>query len=184
MAENSDTSPRNVRLLTALLLVGTFAAGAVTGAGILRFMGPPGPPPPGLGGPPPMFGPLPLEQLGLSQDQQNEVHEILERHRPELETILRESFPKVRAVNDQVEREVRAVLTAEQRARLDELKRRGPPPPPPGAPPPPPGFPGGPPPPGAPGFGPGGPPPPGFGPGGPPPPGAPPPPPPSAPPFG
>ncbi|MCA9596003.1 MAG: periplasmic heavy metal sensor [Myxococcales bacterium] len=141
------SEPRNIRLMSALLLVGTFAAGTVTGAGIQRYFGRPPPPPHHPRGGPPMFGPLPLEQLDLSSEQQTKIRAIVEKHRPELEKILKESFPKVRAVNDEVEKELRTVLTAEQQKKLDELKRHRPPPPPGG--PPPGGFgpPGGPPPP-------------------------------------
>jgi Spy/CpxP family protein refolding chaperone len=140
--EPSDASPRTVRLLTAILLVATFAAGTVTGVGVCKWIAPPHAPPP----PPPMAGgPLPFEQLDLSPEQQEKVHAILERHRPELEAVLRESFPRVRAINEKIEREVREVLTAEQQKRLEEIKARRPPPPP-GAPPGPPG-PWGPPPP-------------------------------------
>lgn len=154
----TESNPRKIRLLSALLLVATFAAGAVTGAGILRFLGPPPGPPHHGPGAPPMFAPLPLEELELSADQKTKIRAILERHRPELEAILQESFPKVRAVNDKVEKEVRDVLSEEQQKELDELKRRRPPPPRPGGPPPPPGGP--PPPPGPEGFGPPGAPPP------------------------
>lgn len=74
------------------------------------------------------------------------VHRILERHRPDLEAILRETFPRVRAISELTEREVRAILTPEQQRQLDQLKARRRPPPP--GPPPsgvelpgPPGFP-------------------------------------------
>jgi len=151
------TPPRHVRLFTALLLVATFALGSLTGAALtlwarsdLRHGPPPGPPP---------FGHLPLHELGLSAEQRARVDAVFERHRAELDAILQEGFPKVRRVNDQIEAEVRELLSPEQRTRLDELKARRPPPPPrhggppgfapgpPGVPPgPPPGFPPGPPP--------------------------------------
>ena len=38
----------------------------------------------------------------------------------------RESFPRVRAINAQVQKEVRDLLTPEQQKNFDELKRRGP----------------------------------------------------------
>ena len=130
---SAESSPRTVRLLTAILLVATFAAGSVAGAGLCRWVSPKPPPPP-------MFPPIPLEELGLSAEQQRNAHDIVERHRPELEAILRETYPKVRAVNQQTQRELREVLTSEQRARLDEFEARRPPPRPgpPGQPPPPP----------------------------------------------
>jgi Spy/CpxP family protein refolding chaperone len=122
-------------LLTAIVLIGTFTLGAASGAGVMRWMladrlaacaeGPP-------------FGPWPLQQLDLSKDQRAKVHEIFERHRPDLDAILRESFPQVRAIHEQIDREIREVLTAEQRTELERLKERWPFPPrdplPPGGP--------------------------------------------------
>jgi Spy/CpxP family protein refolding chaperone len=132
-----DDPPKSrIRAATALVIVGTFLAGAAAGAGALRWASPRRPPPP-----PPMG--LPIRELGLSVEQEAKVTEITERHRDELDAILREMYPKVRAVNDEVEKEVRTVLTADQQKRLDELKARRPPPMPRGGPPPP-----GPPPPG------------------------------------
>ena len=139
---DTERSPRTVRLMTTLLLVGTSAAGTVTGAGVLRFLGPPGPPPRGPHGPPGAspLGPFPADELGLSPEQRRQAHEILERHRPELDAVLRSTFPRVREINDRIERELIAILTPEQRQRLEQIKATRPPPPPfpppPGPPPP------------------------------------------------
>lgn len=132
MARN-DVSPRTVRLTTALLLVATFAAGTLSGAGLGRWLSyRPAPPPP-----PPMMAPF--EEVGLTAEQRHKTIAIMERHRPEFEATFRETFPKLRAINEQIEREVREVLTPEQRTKLDEVKKRRhdhpPGPPPPGAPP-------------------------------------------------
>lgn len=133
-----EASPRKIRLLTALLLLGTFAVGVVGGAGLCRWLGPPPPPHP------PHFrpGPLgPFGELDLSGQQELKARQIIERHRPELEAILHETFPRVRAIHERMAGELREVLTPEQRAKLDEIEARGPPPPPPGFPPhPPPPF--------------------------------------------
>lgn len=142
--------PRSVRLLTALLLVATFAVGTVTGAGICRALGPPPPPHPPHP-PPPPFVAL-ISGLELTPRQQEQARAIQERHRPELDALLRQAFPRVRAINDEMRRELREILTPAQRAKLDEMDARRPPPPPGGPP-----FP---PPPGAPGFFPPPPPPP------------------------
>jgi hypothetical protein len=122
LASSEPSAPRSIRLLTALLLVATFASGTITGAALTLWVrhehhGPPGPPP---------FGALPIDELGLSPEQRADA--IFERHRPELDAILQEGFPKVRKVNDQIESEIREILTPEQRTRLDELKARRPPP--------------------------------------------------------
>jgi hypothetical protein len=130
-----STEPRRVRLLTALLLVAIFAAGVGTGAVVCRFAAPNpsfGLPPPPPGGP----MPPPWRALGLRAEQEAKAHEILERHRPELEAIVRESFPRVRALHDRMDDELRAILDDAQRARLDELMRHRPPGPPPFPPPP------------------------------------------------
>ncbi|MBI2894025.1 MAG: periplasmic heavy metal sensor [Deltaproteobacteria bacterium] len=132
----AEASPRKIRLLTALVLFGTFVVGVIGGAGLCRWLGPPAPP-----HPPPHFQPGhlgPFAELGLSGEQERRAREIMERHRPELEAILHETFPKVRAINERMARELREVLTPEQRSKLDEIEARRPPPPPPGFPPPPP----------------------------------------------
>jgi len=152
-----------LRVRALALLAAVFVAGVLAGFGLARALRPRHHLPPPLA----MF-----DQLDLTPEQHQKVDGIFQLHRPELETILGESRPKVRAIQATIEREVRAVLTAEQQSRLDvleaEMRRHGPEGHghalPPGVEPPPPGA-GGPPPPGA-----GGPPPPGAG--GPPPPGA------------
>ena len=119
-----DPTPARVRFLTAGLLLGTFTAGAAFGAGLLVAVGPR--PPPGThgfgAGPPPPPGPLPLGDLGLSPAQDQEARKILERHRPALEAILRDSFPRVRVENEAIEREIRLILTDAQRQRLDQIE--------------------------------------------------------------
>jgi len=121
-------SPRSIRLLTALLLVATFAFGSVTGVALTLWVRSDFPHHRGHWPGPPPFGPLPLDELDLSPEQRQRAEAIFERHRPELDAILQEGFPKVRRVNDQIESEIRELLTPEQRTRLDELKARRPPP--------------------------------------------------------
>jgi Spy/CpxP family protein refolding chaperone len=134
MAQNSAFG--RVKLLSGLVLVATFAAGTLVGAGVHRWMRPPHRHPT-----PPMH--LPLEELDLSPDQLVKAHAIIDGHRAELELILRGTFPRVRAVHAQIEAEVRAILTPSQRDRLDEIEASRPPPPPrlPMPEPPPPGPP-------------------------------------------
>jgi Spy/CpxP family protein refolding chaperone len=158
---STERTPRQIRLLTALLLFGTFVFGTVAGAGLtLWTRGAPPPPPPR----PAPFLPGPPGALKLTPEQEAKARVITDHYRPELEAVWRESMPKVKAINEKMENELRAVLTPEQQKALDEMKAHRPPPPP-GGPmggPPPHGGPGGPPP-----GGPGGPPP--GGPGEPPP---------------
>jgi Spy/CpxP family protein refolding chaperone len=120
---------RRVRLLSGLVLLATFVAGMLVGDGVHRWLRPHRHPPW------PMH--LPLEELGLTDDQMTRARAIVDGHRAELGLILRGTYPRVRAVHAQIESEVRAVLTPRQRERLDELEAsraslpHGPPMPPP-----------------------------------------------------
>jgi len=125
---SADPSPRRLHLWTALVLAAVFAAGAATGAGLAWAFRPPGhgpgpaPPRPPGDGLPPFFA-----ELGLSPDQLARARAIAERHRAEIEAVVQESFPRVRAVQDQVDQEIRAILTPEQARRFDEFRSRRPP---------------------------------------------------------
>ena len=108
-------------------LLATFVLGALFGAGLARWehggrQYPHHRPIPFLPGPP--------GALELTAAQEVKAHEITERYRPQLEQVLHETFPKVQAINDQMERELRAILTPEQAKRLDEMKALRPPMPP------------------------------------------------------
>jgi hypothetical protein len=129
-----SSSPRTVRLMTALVLLATFAAGTITGGSLVHWFAADAEPARPMG---PLM--LPLHELNLSEAQQKKVHAIFESYRPKLEELLKDTFPKVRAVNEQIERDIRGVLTDEQRLVLDRSKRHGPrhDGPPPGGPPPP-----------------------------------------------
>lgn len=148
----ADPAARRLHLWTGLVLLGTFLAGAAAGAGVSRALGPPrhlgGP---GAGPGPEGRPPFPRE-LELTAAQEAQARAIFERHRPAIDAVIRETFPRVRAAQEEMERELRTILTPAQARTLDELAARRPPLPPggPGAP----GGPGG----GFHGFGPGGPP--------------------------
>ncbi len=138
----SDPSPKTVRLVTAVLLLATFAAGTVTGGALVLWQTKREPP----GHPVPDMGPLPWEILDLTEAQRTEAHVILERHRPKLDAIFDTTAPRVRAITDEIDKEVRKILTAEQQSRFDRIlaeRHGGPagfPPLPPGARPPRPPF--------------------------------------------
>ena len=130
-----------IRLISGLILFFTFSAGVLVGAGVDRYFRPHRMGPPILR--------LPLGELELTPDQDARVRAIIDAHRAELEGIVRSSFPRVRAIHERIDAEVRAILTPEQRRRLDEIQARRPPPrlappgmpggyPPPLPPPPPP----------------------------------------------
>lgn len=126
---------------TALVVLAVFAAGAASGFaahGWVHERRPHGP-----HGMPPH-----LRELDLSPEQEQKAQAIFERHRVDLEAIMRETLPRARARTEQMEQELRAILTEPQARQLDELRKRRPPPffdgqrppppPPDGQPPPPP----------------------------------------------
>jgi Spy/CpxP family protein refolding chaperone len=130
----SDPSPRTIRLVTALLLIATFAAGTVTGGALVHWDSKREPP----SHPMPDLGPLPWETLDLTEAQRKQAHSILERYRPKLDAIFDDTAPRVRAITDEIDKEFRKILTVEQQTRFDRIlaARQGGPrslsPPPPG----------------------------------------------------
>ena len=131
-----------LRLMSGLVLVGIFAAGALFGAGIMRFATPTPSTPPGL---PPPGGPINAikTQLVLDADQIAALDAIAAAHREELEAIGRETQGKVRRVLFAIEDELVPKLRPDQVKKLEQWRatRRPPPmghPPPEGGPPGPP----------------------------------------------
>ncbi len=118
----------------ALLLI-TFLVGGLAGVTLERVIAArrapePGPPlgmmRPGMEVPfPRMF-----RDLGLTPEQQSRIREIMEESRPRTEQLLSETMPRLREHTDSVRREIRAVLTPEQAAKMDSLfadmRHRGP----------------------------------------------------------
>jgi len=129
---SDQRTPRQIRLLTALLLFGTFLLGTGAGVGLSKWSRTLHRPPPAP------FLPGPPGALNLTPEQESKARAITERYRPQLETIVREGFPKVKAINDTMEKELREILSPEQCKLLDEMKARRPHPPlggpPPGGP--------------------------------------------------
>jgi Spy/CpxP family protein refolding chaperone len=141
---STETPPSKLRLLTGLMLLGTFAAGAVTGAGLFASFGPRRPPPPLGVGPGARREPPFLRELDLTPEQRTKADAIFEKHRQALEQLFEENAPRVKAVTDQVDAELLTILTDAQRAKFEELKSHRPPrgprgPPPDREPPPAPG---------------------------------------------
>jgi len=119
---SADRTPRQIRLLTALLLFATFLMGAVAGVGLSKWirMAQPLPPPPAP------FLPGPPGALKLTPEQEVKAREITERYRPQLEAIVREGFPRMKAINEKMEQELRELFSPEQRKLLDEMKAHRP----------------------------------------------------------
>lgn len=60
----------------------------------------------------------PLLEAELSKEQREKIDAIFERHRSELDAVMRETEPKMRALAERMEREIDAILTPKQRERL------------------------------------------------------------------
>jgi hypothetical protein len=106
------------RIRSALLLILVFGAGGAFGAGVHASL--PHPPRPVD----------PLTDLDLDASQRAHAKAILDKHRPELEATLKEVQPRIKAIQDDVETELRRdVLTEPQRKKLDVLKKTHLPPP-------------------------------------------------------
>jgi len=118
----------------ALLLL-TFVVGGLAGVALERVMAarrspelatPMGMMRPGMEVPFPMM----FEQLGLTQEQQSRIREIMAESRPRTEELMAETMPRLRQFTDSVRQEIRAVLTPEQAATMDSLfaamRHRGP----------------------------------------------------------
>ena len=120
----AETSLSRIHLWSGLVILGVFLAGAATGAGLHAWLRHPGafPPPPMLGRLPP-----PYSELGLSPEQQSEARAIAERYRPAMESVLEQTFPRMRAIQQEMDRELRSILTEPQARRFDELRARRPP---------------------------------------------------------
>jgi Spy/CpxP family protein refolding chaperone len=145
---NGYGRPSPLRLVLVVLAI--FAAGAASGFALRSYLRPPFPM--FVGGLPPW-----LRGLDLTDEQRRQADDIFARHRADVDVIMKDSFPKVRARNEQMEQELKAVLSAEQQKKLEDIRarrhahggdRNGPPgfgppgapgampPPDPGAPPP------------------------------------------------
>jgi hypothetical protein len=119
----AETTPRRIHLLSAVIVLAAFVSGAVAGVGLYRWAGPEFRPPLRF----PSNLPPHLRGLGLTPEQERNATEIFDRHRPDLEAVLRESYPRMRAVVEETHAELRGILTAEQRRKFDEIESRAPP---------------------------------------------------------
>ena len=129
-----------LRMLSGFVLVGVFAAGALFGAGLLRWTERD---PERLPPPPPHGGPVlkMQEELGLDDAQMRALQTIMDKHRLELASLMRETQGKVRDVLFSIEDELRPQLREDQVKRLEEWRATRPPLPMPGLDGPPPGRP-------------------------------------------
>ncbi|MCX5786234.1 MAG: periplasmic heavy metal sensor [Elusimicrobia bacterium] len=99
------------------------AAGFLLGAvfsDFYRMHRMPWPPPPHhMDGPMEMFN----HELGLTESQREKVSAIFKKYQPEMEKIMEENRPKMEEVRLRIKSELKAVLTPEQAAKLEELEK-------------------------------------------------------------
>ncbi len=115
-------SPRFMSWMTAVMLLLIFGAGMGAGYGLARI----GPSAARRYEPqnPLVPGPGMYRRLGLTPEQRKAVEAILQKYRPELDAILRETAPRVREVNERILDEIRLLLDENQRQRLERLRNR------------------------------------------------------------
>ena len=109
----------NRGLVLAILLL-LFATGIATGYGITLWSWTPKAAPPER----PFQGHHYYSSLGLTVEQEKAVFAIYQKYRPGLEAVLQETRPRVRIIHEQIEQEIRALLTPEQVKQLEEQKAR------------------------------------------------------------
>lgn len=114
------------RLLGFGLLVAVFLAGALSGAAIDRVVSVQ---PPSeterredRGGPD--RRPLLLEQVEMTAAQRQAIEEILDRRSERMRAVWREVAPRMDAIADSARSEIDEVLTPEQQAAYEELRRK------------------------------------------------------------
>ncbi len=102
-----DTSTRRLHLWSALIVLGVFLCGAAAGAGIFAWLRHD----PMRGHPHHGWLPVHFGELGLTPEQKVKANAILEKQRAAVEAAIKETFPRVRAAEVEMEREMRAILT-------------------------------------------------------------------------
>ncbi|MFN7701665.1 MAG: hypothetical protein ACK5U8_27480 [Deltaproteobacteria bacterium] len=112
----SEPSPRKTTLGAGLTLAGVFALGMLAGLGVAPMLGPP----PAAGGPP-RIDQL-AHELELSAAQEREAEAIVERHRAEVEATMAGVVPRLQDIHDQVESELRALMTPAQQREFDRIR--------------------------------------------------------------
>lgn len=113
----------HARRWAAIVLVLTFVAGALAGGGAVHLhhacLWDDG-----SGDGPPRRLPPPLRALDLSAEQERQVREVVERYHPRLQDAMRESWPQMKPVFDEMAVEIKAFLDPAQQARFDEERKK------------------------------------------------------------
>lgn len=102
----------------ALAVAGVFLAGLFAGLAVARWSSPAADPAPIAAG-----ITTSLDALDLTPEQSQQIERILAGSQARTDRALEEVLPRLRAVVDSVDGEIRAVLTEDQRVRFEELRR-------------------------------------------------------------
>lgn len=110
---------KRARLMGLVVLVVMFAIGALAGAATMRVAAGEESDPRARSesGRPGLF-----ETLQLTDEQQAQVDEIMERRRAEVDAFWKQNGPQLRAIMDSARAEIRAVLTPEQQALEEQFR--------------------------------------------------------------
>jgi hypothetical protein len=109
------------RMRGLVLLLAVFAAGVAAGIGLDRAVGSGSKLETRLS----MDMPAALDRLGLTPEQRRAVDSLLERSAPRARAAMAEMVPRLGAIADSLDVELRRILTPAQRVRLDSLGGRG-----------------------------------------------------------
>lgn len=62
-----------------------------------------------------------FEKLDLTEDQRSRMSAIFEAHRPVIDSIMGETMPRIRALRDSAEVQIKLILTPEQREKFEKF---------------------------------------------------------------
>ena len=120
-------SPRQVRIMTVVILFAVYIAGIATGAAVVQLTRHP-PFPMGMRGAGMM---LPsLRGIDLDPEQRTRVEAIRSSYKQQIDAMLKDGFPKMRMLLQSMDHEVRDELRPDQQKQFDENLKDMPPFPP------------------------------------------------------
>jgi Spy/CpxP family protein refolding chaperone len=125
MSDSRSSPSRRTRIQALLLL------GAMSGAGLLLGMtverARSAEPPAARPGPPgPHFVPPGFRALNLTDEQRAQMAEVFEAWRPRTDSVMLEVMPRLRAIRDSVQAELRTILAPDQQAVFDTMLQEAP----------------------------------------------------------
>lgn len=118
---STPVSPRRVWVLATAALLLAFVAGSLAGAAWERWHHPhERRHEHGRG----HFGEMLKRRYGLSDDQARRIDAIVQRRRPRVDSLMATVQPRLRAMFDSTNAEIRVLLTPEQRVKFDRDQAR------------------------------------------------------------